>query len=269
MSRMSEASARVPEPRFCQRCREPVVVYRYRKQWRFPRLCVPCQRAVKSLRSGEASPRWAGGRHPTKAGYIRVRVANNERDLEHRVVWMATHGPIPPGFEVHHKNRDKADNRLENLELLYNPAHREEHRAERSLNGRWSLAWDACRACKEIARPHQADGLCKRCYQREHPKPQTERTCEACGGIFTVSVSEVRRGHGRFCSHRCTGKGAPPPPVRTGEQNHSAKLTATTVREMRRQHADGLSQPKLARQFGVSLATVSAVVLRRTWKHVE
>ena len=36
----------------------------------------------------------------------------------HRLVWEAFNGPIPGRLEVNHKNLDRADNRLENLELL-------------------------------------------------------------------------------------------------------------------------------------------------------
>lgn len=35
----------------------------------------------------------------------------------HRAVWIAAHGPIPAGYVIDHINRDKADNRLENLRL--------------------------------------------------------------------------------------------------------------------------------------------------------
>jgi hypothetical protein len=40
----------------------------------------------------------------------------------HRVVWEAFNGPIPDRLEVNHKNLDRSDNRIENLELL---THRE------------------------------------------------------------------------------------------------------------------------------------------------
>jgi hypothetical protein len=52
---------------------------------------------------------------PCKDGkYARVAV--------HRVMWEAFIGPIPEGLEINHKNLNRADNRLENLELL---SHRE------------------------------------------------------------------------------------------------------------------------------------------------
>lgn len=40
----------------------------------------------------------------------------------HRAVWEAFNGPIPGRLEVNHKNLNRSDNRLENLELL---THRE------------------------------------------------------------------------------------------------------------------------------------------------
>lgn len=46
-----------------------------------------------------------------------------DRKLMHRVVWEHYNGKIPPGCDVHHKNRDKADNRIENLELMSKSEH--------------------------------------------------------------------------------------------------------------------------------------------------
>ena len=36
----------------------------------------------------------------------------------HRKVWEEHHGPIPKGMVIHHKNSDKLDNRIENLEMI-------------------------------------------------------------------------------------------------------------------------------------------------------
>jgi hypothetical protein len=42
----------------------------------------------------------------------------------HRCVWAAFNGPIPEGHEINHKNKQKLDNSLENLECLSIIAHR-------------------------------------------------------------------------------------------------------------------------------------------------
>jgi hypothetical protein len=57
-------------------------------------------------------------------GYVRIKTANGLRHwpTEHRVVWEAVHGPIPPGATLHHVNEIKTDNRLENLRLCTSEA---------------------------------------------------------------------------------------------------------------------------------------------------
>jgi len=37
---------------------------------------------------------------------------------EHRVIWTMVNGPIPSGLEVNHKDENKSNNRIENLELV-------------------------------------------------------------------------------------------------------------------------------------------------------
>ena len=48
--------------------------------------------------------------------------------LEHRIVWWQHHGCIPQEGEIiHHKNGNKRDNRIENLELMNNAEHARYH----------------------------------------------------------------------------------------------------------------------------------------------
>jgi transcriptional regulator of NAD metabolism len=57
--------------------------------------------------------------------YLTVNMCQNGmyfRRSVHRLVWEAFNGPIPGRLEVNHKDLDRANNRLDNLELL---THRE------------------------------------------------------------------------------------------------------------------------------------------------
>lgn len=50
-------------------------------------------------------------------------LTTNERMLMHRYVWEKERGKIPSGYDIHHINENKADNRIENLECLSKSEH--------------------------------------------------------------------------------------------------------------------------------------------------
>lgn len=54
-----------------------------------------------------------------------------------------------------------------------------------------------------------------------------------------------------------------------GEMNAAAKTTARQVAEIRALWAAGaMSQPDLAKRFGLTQSAISAIVTRKSWKHV-
>ncbi len=60
-----------------------------------------------------------------------VKVAEpNSWKLRAQVVWEAAKGPMPRGTVVHHKDDDKLNDAIGNLELLTKAAHLAEHRPE-------------------------------------------------------------------------------------------------------------------------------------------
>ena len=84
---------------------------------------------VQSIKQGKT---WSGDANyrpvnprPNRTHYLIVDFCKNSQYTKkqvHRVVWEAFNGPIPGRLEVNHKNLDRSDNRLDNLELL---THRE------------------------------------------------------------------------------------------------------------------------------------------------
>lgn len=96
------------------------------------RYCYDCGRRAGKPRGSkprEDHPRWKGGRHVSSGGYSQVMVPTEDpmivmadsrgRVYEHRLVMARALGrPLRSDEQVHHKNGNKLDNRIDNLELL-------------------------------------------------------------------------------------------------------------------------------------------------------
>jgi HNH endonuclease len=90
-------------------------------------------------RRGAEHPRWNTARIVSTQGYVKVRVGRahpladpNGYAYEHLLVCVSAGNPRPGPDEVlHHRNEDKTDNRIGNLELLTKGAHNAHHNARR------------------------------------------------------------------------------------------------------------------------------------------
>ncbi|VEG57136.1 Uncharacterised protein [Mycolicibacterium aurum] len=71
----------------------------------------------------------------------------------------------------------------------------------------------------------------------------------------------VIEAHVRICDRKPKRTADPP--------KRGSKLDERQVREIRRRHANGETQKDIARRFGVSGPTISAIVQRRTWADVH
>ena len=91
-----------------------------------------------SFKKGQKGIQWV----PVGTLKLRVRTTRNDtrwfRKIaepnvwteEAKYVWEHNNGPIPKGMLVHHKDRDKLNDKIENLELKSRAGHINEHRKE-------------------------------------------------------------------------------------------------------------------------------------------
>ena len=127
-----------------------------------------------------------------KSGYYKSSHFSPPKCL-HRYVWESRVGEIPIGFEIHHKDQDKTNNALENLECISKELHHQIHaatpsnklKAYRSNEERKkefirkSRLWHKS---DEGRKWHQIHAL--QCKQQGWHKPTTEVNCLLCGKAF-------------------------------------------------------------------------------------
>lgn len=85
--------------------------------------------------TGAKHPRWNNGRMISSHGYVLVRLGvghplANSRGVayEHHVVWAASGRAMPHAHEtIHHRNGQKDDNRLSNLQIISRAEHARLH----------------------------------------------------------------------------------------------------------------------------------------------
>lgn len=87
-------------------------------------------------RTGRGSPNYGQHRRVRPDGYVDLWLPGHpmaQKDgyaAEHRVVLHDAGVVIGPGMHVHHRNHDRADNRIENLEVLTAAEHGRHHAEE-------------------------------------------------------------------------------------------------------------------------------------------
>jgi len=150
---------------------------------------------------------WGGKRwHRYGGGYYERtdKSVKPKRTLRlHRELWLAEVGPIPDKHHIHHRNHDRGDNRLDNLECLPHAEHSRHHGKSPKQNPKdWNLVKPvevACIDCGEVVlrKSVRTTVRCKSChYRRAERQRSFSRSCQHC------DVEFISRA-GNFCSQRC------------------------------------------------------------------
>jgi uncharacterized protein (DUF1330 family) len=96
----------------------------------------------KGKNTGSDNPMWKGGKFVTVSGYRVIKAENHPFAYkgyirEHRLVMEQNLGRyLSKGEEVHHRNGDKLDNRIENLVVLSASEHAQLHQPKGSRFGK-------------------------------------------------------------------------------------------------------------------------------------
>lgn len=122
----------------------------------------------------------------------------------HRAVWEHHNGQIPKGYHIHHKDEDRRNNNIENLELVLGNDHLKHHmsKEERKEQSRRSVK----KAIESApAWHHSEEGRVWHSKQsKESWKSREYRTyiCTYCGKEYQTKYI-YSQGSNHFCHNNC------------------------------------------------------------------
>jgi hypothetical protein len=134
------------------------------------------------------------GRRIREDGYIDIWAPTHpiaRRDgyvFEHRKIAWDNELLTDPTYEVHHKNLNRQDNRLDNFEIKTGTDHTREHQEERGVvTNQFGTFQVKPRDERQSAKWPSVGYI------------RPERTCAKCGN----SIPSTKRADSRFCSDNC------------------------------------------------------------------
>jgi hypothetical protein len=174
---------------------------------------------------------WTGAKFPP-LGYGAFKV-KGKMWRAHRWAWTRVNGPIPEGLDVLHRC---------DVPACVNPAH-------------LFTGTDAVNMADKVAKGRQAKGA----THGTHTRPETRTSGD---DHWTRQHPErVPRGAATVMHTHPEGR-------RPGEANGNSKLSAEQVQAIRAEVAGGAVQAKVGAKYGVDQTAVSAIVLRKVWRHI-
>lgn len=136
--------------------------------------------------------------------YLSTRKINGKRKRLHIYMWEKYNGEVPKGFHIHHKDENKSNNEINNLEMLSASEHEKLHGSawseERKEQARKNLIENAIPKASEWHKSKEG-----REWHKQHGKDAWEKResfikiCENCGKEYKTR----HLGNSKYCSNAC------------------------------------------------------------------
>lgn len=143
-------------------------------------------------------------RRPPSSNYYR-RAGGGKHVALHRAVWIHHHGPIPPGYDIHHRDGDTDNNDVSNLECLTDAEHARRHIKCLPPELRRCGVCGAGFACSRVRGGGYSDPRKRFCSIRCANAARRPRQCQCvqCGRAFESAGFGRYGSVVRFCSAAC------------------------------------------------------------------
>lgn len=134
--------------------------------------------------------------------YLASKPINGKRKRLHIVVWEYFNGEVPEGYNIHHKDHDKRNNAIDNLECMTKSEHLRHHGKTRPVTEEMlnhlaearemTKVWHASKEGREWHRQHAIESAKNR-------KP-IKLVCTYCGKEYEAMMKNKENN---FCSNNC------------------------------------------------------------------
>ncbi len=142
-----------------------------------------------------------------KTGYYLCHDGYGSGHRLHRDVWEFYNGKIQKGYDIHHKDHNKGNNSIDNLQLIENRKHKKLHGAELTEEERERLRQNVINnAVPAAVEWHKSEEGIK--WHKNHGRKQFERrspvkyNCTYCGKEFET-LGLYGETENKFCSNAC------------------------------------------------------------------
>lgn len=121
----------------------------------------------------------------------------------HRFLWQFYNGEIPEGYDIHHKDFNKENNDISNLELVTKEDHKKihlSHKIKRTPRKKQKFICTVCGNEYESVNHGNNNYCSQKCKKiAERVRAVKIKICKVCGKIFSDVVSK----HRKHCSLEC------------------------------------------------------------------